>query len=147
VPDKWPRLTLTLTGPNAPEICRACGETADDLWREHDDRDKAENRWLWLCRKCGDALIEPHPRLYSCVPDMSPAPGAMRICAGCEHRTAEGICGCPRAKANGGVGILIGVHESGRGFIDGAKYSGPFIAYGFHPSACTGKNPTPFDQK
>ena len=149
---EWPRLTVTLTGPNKPEVCRSCGEPADDLWQEHDGDDRPEFRYLWLCRKCGDRLIEPHPRLYNQLSNYAPAPGAMRICTDCPHRTDKGICACPAAKANGGPGILIQAIGGFSGFIDGRDKNGrrwgkPFTTYSFPPSDCTGKNPTPIDPK
>ena len=150
MPDRWPRLTITLTGPNQPEVCRSCGEPADYLWQECDDRDKPEFRWFWLCDKCSDKIIEPHPRLYNDVHRHAPAPGAMLICSDCPHRvSADGTCGCPKAKANGGAGILIQAHGATTMFIDGRDSKGRrfgrrMTTYGMAPSACTGKNPTPF---
>lgn len=145
--ERWPRLTQTLTGPDRPESCRCCGEPADDLWQEHDDQDRPEHRYLWLCRRCGDRTIEPHPRLYNRLDNCHPAPGAMRICGDCKHRATGGQCLCPSAKAHGGDGISITAHHGARGFIDGTDRKGrrwgrAFISYNAPPSKCSGKEPS-----
>lgn len=149
---RWPRLTETLTGPIGHDRCRSCGDIADDLWQECDENDRPEARYLWLCRKCSDSIIEPHVRLYNDVNVNAPAPGAMRICTDCPHRSFAGICTCPSAKANGGPGILIQTHGAATGFIDGRDKNGRrwgkrMTWYSLPPSHCTGKTPTPFDPK
>ena len=143
-PVGWPRLTETLSGPDRPEVCRCCGDADAGLWREHGDRDEPDHRYLWLCVKCSDRIVEPHQRLYSKIDDNSPAPGGMRICADCTHRAAGGRCACPTAKANGGLGINVTASTGFKGFIDGHDKNGrrwgrSFISYAYPPSACSGK--------
>lgn len=146
--ERFPRLTTMLAGPDKPEVCRCCGDADASLWQEHDDRDQPEHRYLWLCEKCSDRIIEPHPRLYAKIDDNTPAPGAMRICADCTLRAAGGRCACPTAKANGGPGINITTTTGFHGFIDGRDKSGRrwgrrFTHYPSPPSACSGKQTTP----
>lgn len=140
--ERWPRLTTSLTGPDKPEVCRCCGDVDAHLWQEHDDHDKPEPRYLWLCRRCSDRIIEPHPRLYDEISPNAPAPGAMRICADCKHRAAGGLC--TMAKANGGLGITVSAFTGLSGFMDGRDKKGRrwgkrFTSYPYPPTACTGK--------
>lgn len=148
-PKDWPRLTVTLPGPSRPGVCRNCGngetghpESELQLWQEHDHEDKPEARWLWICPKCADELIEPHVRLYSKSHKWAPAPGAMDICAPCLNRTGC-LCACKEAKSNGGPGIAITVAKPHVGFWDGAdkkgrRTGGRFMDFPTPPSKCTG---------
>lgn len=142
-PKDWPRLTQTLTGPNRPGECRSCGARGDlGLWQECDHLDKPEARYLWLCVRCSDQLIEPHVRLYLNPHRNAPAPGAMDICAPCLNRT-NCLCVCREAKANGGPGISITVSKGLSGFWDGRdkrgrRVGGRFTEYPAPPSACSG---------
>lgn len=140
--ERFSRLTIELKGPDRPETCRCCGDVDAGLWQEHGDHDETEHRYLWLCEKCSDRIVEPHPRLYSKIDDNAPAPGGMRICANCKHRSPGGRC--VQAKANGGPGITITATTGFHGFIDGRDKNGrrwgrPFTSYPAPPSACTGK--------
>jgi hypothetical protein len=59
-----------------------------------------------LCRACSDRLVEPHPRLYQAQPRFKPVPGAMALCAACEHR--DGLsCTSPLSGAAEAPGILL----------------------------------------
>ena len=124
-----------------PKKCAACGcwdrEKLLSLWQEHDREDKPETRYVLLCDACSRKLIEPHVRLYAEIDNKSPAPGAMEICADCRFR--DGLW-CAKAKSNGGEGVTITAAKPSRGFIDGARYSGPFTFYPVAPSACSGKS-------
>lgn len=144
----WPRLTTDLTGPDRPELCRCCGDPADDLWQEHDDHDRPELRHLWLCEKCSDRIVEPHARLYTRIDRNKPAPGAMRLCVDCRHRAPGGVCANPGAKANGGPGIIIRGVRGAMGFIDGQDKRGRrwghrFVSYPLPPGGCDGKEKAP----
>ncbi len=146
-PKDWPRLTQTLRGPNRPGECRNCGmvdhgDLTLGLWQECDHEDKPEARYLWLCAKCSDQLVEPHVRLYLNPHKWAPAPGAMAICAPCQNRTGC-LCVCKEAKANGGPGITITASKGLSGFWDvrdkrGRRVGGRFTEYPAPPSACSG---------
>lgn len=142
----WPRLTETLTGSTRPGACRSCGECVFganlELWREHDENDQPEPRFLWLCSRCSKELIEPHVRLYGTVNENSPAPGAMLLCVDCVHGKT-GLCANPAAKMNGGSGLNITVAPYSVAFVDGVRngkrcgwretiFEGP-------PRACSGR--------
>lgn len=146
---EWPRLSEDLPH-REPGRCASCGapdESKDSklssltTWREHDRNDRPEMRYVVLCRKCSDRLIEPHPRLYAALYPNAPAPGAIGICSDCAHRDGT-RCRCPDATANGGAGIEIiipkpiraHVRRSGKGQRSGYEtfYTGP-------ATACSGK--------
>lgn len=144
----WPRLTETLRA--APCVCANCAKRADLptdapllLWQEHDDNDKPEAKYLLLCYKCSDEIVENHPRLYNKLDRNAPAPGAMDICVNCRARYKTF---CPKAKIHGGPGIEItaskptGAHIDGRG-KDGKRFGVWLKLYALPPSACTGKEP------
>jgi hypothetical protein len=142
----WPRLTQTLDGPNAPGVCRCCGgggtEVNLQLWQEHDENDRPEHRYLWLCSPCSERIIEPHVRLYSSICNNSPAPGAMPICDPCANRVGC-QCACALAKANGGPGILIHGVRGLQGFWDGRdkrgrRVGGRFVEYPEPQRSCDG---------
>lgn len=141
-------------GERHPLICQQCGgctggdpsgdgkarivRTGLDRWQECDHNDKPEHRLIVLCRKCSERMIEPHPRLYHRLHENDPWPGCMEICVTCKFR--DGIkCSHPDAKINGGNGVMLSVGTPIRGFIDGAKYRGPFVHYPFPPKACKQK--------
>lgn len=103
--ETWPRLSRTLTGPKVPDQCQNCGGPADlGVWREHDEDDKPGPIVVVLCLECSDRLIVPHPRLYGELDRNEPWPGVMTLCINCAHRA--GVT-CPRAKVNGGPGMMI----------------------------------------
>lgn len=137
--ERWPRLSQTLPHLH-PLKCAECGRPERDrlltLWQECDEQDRPENRYVLLCKPCGDRIVGPHVRLYRSIDRNSPAPGAMEICADCRFR--DGLW-CARAKCNGGEGVTITAAQPLRGFIDGRDYSGPFTSYATPPSACTAK--------
>lgn len=147
------RLT-DLPGERHPLICQQCGgccggdpdgsgkarimRTSLDRWQECDHDDKPEHRLIVLCSKCSGRMIEPHPRLYHRLHVNDPWPGCMEICVTCKFR--DGIkCSHPDAKINGGNGVMLTVGAPMRGFIDGAKYRGPFCHYPYPPKACKQK--------
>lgn len=150
----WPRLTETLPH-REPGRCNACGLEGNDqvaaggpmglaltltVWREHDRFDKPEARYVVLCRKCSDKLIEPHPRLYAPLPRFAPAPGAMGLCSDCRHR--DGCrCTCPAASANGGEGIEIYGPKPARVHVcrSPRRLSGWELWYRGPSTMCTGK--------
>jgi hypothetical protein len=148
----WPRLSETLPLCE-PMRCGQCGETEENctsdirLWQEHDASDRPEPIWFWLCQTCSDRIIEPHPRLYECVSEHAPAPGAMRICSDCPHRHKT-RCSCPAAKLNGGPGILVNavqplvMHIDGRD-SKGRRFGNWHKSYALPPSGCSGKTPWP----
>lgn len=112
VPHPWPRLSADLAAERAPGVCQSCGASHNagqehaNCYREHDDRDRPENFFLFLCDACYKHLVPPHPRLYSNVAANAPLPGCMLCCKECEFR--EGLlCGHPALKANGGPGLVI----------------------------------------
>lgn len=147
--ESWPRLTETLTAAlpagNAPEFgaCLSCGaHVRNYLWQEHDHLDRPEPRFLWLCVKCSDELIEPHVRLYAQLDSNAPAPGAMGICNACEWRAA-GRCTCPTARVNGGAGIRIKASRPCVAFVDGVRNGRRSgwrqLFYAESPTDCTGR--------
>ncbi len=143
--ERWPRLSETLPHPH-PEECAACRDLGYDgdlvLWREHDDNDAPEMRFVVLCPKCSERLIESHARLYSATCSRAPAPGAMRICIDCVHRQRT-RCLCPFAKANGGEGIVINSVKPTVYHIDrtvkGKRVGDWHVSYAMAPTACSGK--------
>jgi hypothetical protein len=143
------RLT-DLPGECHPFVCRSCGGScvpkygnglmrlSISRWQEHDHNDKPEPRIIVLCSKCSDRMIEPHPRLYKKLEDNDPWPGAMEICLDCKFRSGTS-CSSPDAKANGGNGVMLTIAKPFTGFIDGPKYSGPFVNWPKPAEACKQK--------
>lgn len=134
----WPRLTETLPHPH-PDVCNSCMATDDlQLWQEHDRFDKPEPKWVLLCQKCADKIIEPHPRLYNKVCSNSPAPGAMLLCTFCVHRTRTS---CSQTLSSGGPGITITSCKPMVAHIDGRNKNGRFAlwlkSYAVRPTACS----------
>lgn len=107
MPEPWPRLSDTLPHLRAPDMCQQCGEREGAMfrWREHDDRDQPTETLVVLCDTC-EAIIEPHPRLYSKLQRFEPCPGSNTMCLGCKFRV-ELSCKHPRLKQNGGDGLPI----------------------------------------
>ena len=139
----WPRLSVDLPDRRHPQRCQACGATgtAVDRWREHDDADRPEPIVVVLCRACGDQLIDPHPRLYARLDPNEPVPGCMAICVDCRWR--EGVrCTHPRAKANGGPGVVLTIATPMHAFVcrrgKGAR-SGPMTIWPSPATACQQK--------
>lgn len=130
----WPRLSETLTGPHDLEHCWRCGsQQALTAWVEHDEQDRPEPLTIVLCDKCGDLVIEPHPRLYRPLSRHEPFPGAMPVCVGCVHQTTAGVglfnqgglrCIHPAMTGNGGEGLGLVYPEPSVGFIDYAGKGG-----------------------
>lgn len=102
----WPRLTTDLPHSRRPEVCQSCGREATELWEEHDDNDKPEQRFVALCRPCAAKLIEPHPRLYRAVESFEPIPGGMSCCAKC-FWLYDMRCESMQLKRKGGPGLHI----------------------------------------
>lgn len=136
----WGRLSEW--APNAhPLKCGNCATTDPKdpplrLWEECDEDDKPELRFVLLCKRCSDILVEKHERLYEPRDRNAPAPGAMEICVDCAFRLK---LRCTRTKRAGGPGVLITAPQPMRGFIDGSKYRGPFAYYATPPTACSAK--------
>lgn len=163
----WPRLSETLPH-REPNRCASCGARdeppivpadADDLtrrrayalhkwkldiWREHDEADMPEHRYVVLCRDCSDKIIEPHPRLYARVGIHYPACGAMMICLDCKHRDGT-RCTSPQLISNGGPGVTIfGPKPSDVHFNRGRTgRSGWEKVYTLPPDRCDGKDLAP----
>lgn len=148
----WPRLSQTLPHLH-PLKCAACGAhdmgSRQDsmhssgtltLWQEHDENDQPEARYILLCLRCGDQLIEPHVRLYGSLDRNTPAPGAMEICADCRFRDGTW---CARAKCNGGEGVVITAVQPTTAFVDGMRggrrTGWRMLIYPKPPSACSGR--------
>lgn len=113
-----PGLSVTLTGPIAPDRCRACGAphvAAVPLarWVECDAWDRPTTTVVVLCRRCSDRLIEPHARLYHPLGKREPHAGAMSVCLQCAHRAGTS-CRSPLAKFNGGPGLDYGWKDGKR---------------------------------
>jgi hypothetical protein len=89
-----------------------------DRWQECDHHDERQARVIVLCNKCGTAVIGPHPRLYHRLATNAPWPGCMELCVDCKHRAGV-ACTHPRAKVNGGEGVLITIKPPVRAFVDG----------------------------
>jgi hypothetical protein len=105
----WPRLTDSLNGQKAPNLCQSCGCAVDPnvvgRWLECDELDRPEYKVVVLCKQCADRLIEPHPRLYRELLPTEPFPGAMAVCVGCAHRSGVS-CTSSLAQINGGPGLV-----------------------------------------
>lgn len=144
------RLT-DLPGEKHPQKCQLCGES-DFLfliaqtrksyhlarWQEHDHNDRPEQRLIVLCTKCSKRVIESHPRLYSELQDNQPWPGCMALCIDCKLR--DGItCTSPKAKVNGGPGVIITVPKPSSALVDGPKYRGPMLLWSHPPEKCSEK--------
>jgi len=103
--------------PSDPlSACNLCGlppGSPEDLvvFREHDERDwpiAGDAALVFVARdheRCSRA-VTAHPRLYA---RETGVPGSFpRLCGPCEHRAGL-ACRNPRAKVNGGEGVLIQV--------------------------------------
>ena len=102
----WPRLSEDLP-LNDPRECHQCGVLRDlAIWQESDTADVPEARYIVLCERCSDAIIEPHPRLYRRMVENEPAPGAMPICLNCMHR-AGSQCWHPHSWLRGHRGLKL----------------------------------------
>lgn len=138
------RLTLELA-EQTPGFCRRCANPAGELWVEHDANDQPEPKYVWLCKRCSDEIVDPHPRLYHSISPNTPAPGAMRLCADCRFRDG-GTCHNPDAGFNGGKGLNITCCKPIVAHIDGRDSSGKrrswwMRIYDKPPSACSGHTP------
>lgn len=132
------RLT-NLPGEKHPHKCQRCGAGKKlERWIECDHNDKPEHLWLVLCKDCGAAVIEKHPRLYIPVPMFGPVPGCMTVCVECIFR--DGVrCKNPDAQINGGkVGLKYDQEPPAWGFIDGPRYRGRIAIYQGPVKACSG---------
>lgn len=109
--ERWPRLSLTLTGPRERAKCQCCGGRGTTIWSEHDDKDQPGTDYVILCEACGDRLIDPHPRLYARTAKNAPLPGVMSICDWCIHRTG---LSCDQEAP-----IKIGIADPHRAHVDG----------------------------
>lgn len=89
-------------------------------WQEHDDQDRPTGAFVWLCRRCSDRLIEPHPLLYKPIQRHAPFPGVMPICGDCPS-LVEGVCASPLAKRHGGPGIEISGEQPAVAHFDGTR--------------------------
>jgi hypothetical protein len=142
VPEKFPRLTITLQRARHPALCQSCGVSDQavtlEVWREHDDRDRPEQVYLVLCPDCSRRLIEPHPRLYSRLRQHEPSPGVMPTCGDCRYR--QGVrCSHPCLKANGGDGLLLRFPEPTTAHLYYGGGRGEWVKLYHGPVVCAGK--------
>lgn len=133
------RLTETVQGIKARGICQKCGAPEATAWCEHDHNDNPEYKFLWLCKRCSDKLIEPHPRLYKEFGKHEPLPGGMPICDDCPWRK-EIICTNMDAKVHGGPGLKMVYPSPSTAFVDGPKFSGRITLFHGPVTACSGKD-------
>ncbi len=107
-----PRLTESLQYRDRG-ACNRCGKAVEGLqiWQEHDDHDRAESRYVVLCKACADRVIEPHARLYRHTGENEPCPGVMAQCESCAH-VAGLRCRHPQLRTNGGEGIAFAPPDS-----------------------------------
>lgn len=130
---KWPKLSETLSPVIDLNTCQHCGSNdVSDLhpsrWREHDDNDNPTTVVVLLCKACGDAIIEPHPRLYERLDYFCPAPGSMPVCADCKFRNGV-TCKHSDLKGNGGLGLPLKMPKPGVMFVDGRDSKGKPFGY------------------
>ena len=105
----WPKLSETLPHREA-RTCNHCG--ADErrsvklfnYWQECDEEDQPTPRFVVLCQRCSELIIDPHPRLYRALDPHFPMPGVMPLCELCVSRNGI-VCASPQAKFNGGPGL------------------------------------------
>lgn len=104
--------------------CQRCDLTENvQGWIEHDHRDQPQAIYLFLCKKCSDLLIEPHPRLYTPMQKLGAYPGAMDICEKCIYRNLS-RCKSLLAMFNGGPGLKYRFpdgNEPSVAFMDGTR--------------------------
>jgi hypothetical protein len=124
--EKWPKLSVTLTGPRDLFACQSCGATEEDLtrWRECNEADEPTRVVVMLCEGCTRELVQKHPRLYIEMDAYEPLPGSMGCCfRGCKYR--DGLtCLNPKQKILGGQGMLIRFPTPTVAFIDGTTPGG-----------------------
>jgi hypothetical protein len=103
-----PGLSETLPHERHPEVCQGCGkrDSVWTRWEECDPFDRPSGVVVVLCAGCSERLVGPHARLYVRLDPGVPRPGAMALCAACQHRE-ELRCRHPDLKANGGRGLAI----------------------------------------
>lgn len=143
----WPKLSETLPAAVNMGTCQRCADTKNLIarWREHDETDRPSNAVIILCKPCSDAIIEPHPRLYSKMDGFEPWPGTMPICVGCKHHDGAIKCRSPKLLENGGTGLKMTYPTPSTGFIDrrnpktGKREGGRFINYRGPVTECEGK--------
>lgn len=100
----WPKLSQSLEYRNHGR-CQRCNVTEPlTYWMECDEQDQPTPVFIVLCKKCADAIIEPHPRLYREQEALGFMPGVMAICKDCPARAGM-VCVSPVAKFNGGPGL------------------------------------------
>lgn len=147
----WPKLSETLTHPKAPNVCQSCGLQTFDLdspllhrWEECDERDRKTGVIVVLCKRCAERIVEPHPRLYSCLATTEPFPGSNGICVDCPHRSGT-RCSHPLAKANGGPGVMLTVTKPIRAHVQRSprRLSGFVTLWPKPPSDCKQKHEAP----
>jgi len=149
-----PRLSESLRPLTWPYRCQRCdvlgGDSAYErltVWQEHDDDDRPECRYVLLCPACADRLIEPHPRLYRRLAFQEPAPGILRICAGCAHQMRVfGSCDSPYLFSRGGPGLPFRgpdsqVHVQRAGPGGRGRRGGWESIWNEEPSQCVGFEP------
>lgn len=139
--ERTPRLSASLNPFVSRSKCQRCGTTNNvQGWIEHDHRDKPEPFYVFLCPRCSNELIDPHPRLYSQVMPNAPHPGIMDICADCKWRVGS-LCTSRVAMFNGGPapGLAIKIPEPASAFVDGPKFRGRVALYHSPATDCSGK--------
>jgi hypothetical protein len=134
-----------INGIRARGVCQRCGSCQTgtgsrgevSAWLEHDHNDNPEYKFLFLCARCSDEIIEPHPRLYRQMDKYEPLPGAMEICGPCKWRK-EIACTNPNAQVNGGRGLKMEYPKPAVAFVDGPKFRGRRLIYHGPVTACDG---------
>lgn len=144
--ERSPRLTSGLNPFISRIKCQRCGHTGPEVrgWIEHDHHDQPEYLYVFLCKKCSNVLIDPHPRLYSQVMPNAPLPGIMDICADCRHRLRS-QCISKLAKFNGGPGLKIDIVAPATAHITCSprRNSGWIKIYTHPATGCSGKETRP----
>src|SRR6185437_312395 len=123
-PGIWPKLSVTLTGEIRPDRCQSCGWDCDlARWQECDEFDHKTPTVVVLCLKCGQELIESHPRLYHRLSHYEPLPGSMALCGACRCRAGVS-CTHPDLRANGGAGLRLTIAKPNVAFVCGRGSGG-----------------------
>lgn len=115
-----PPLSSLRRQPVGRFVCTVCGEPDEflSLYREHDEHDRPTRALILLGggdehSRCQEEL-EAHPRLYS---EEQGQPGVFpRLCGSCTKRK-RASCTDPRAKANGGDGLKVGLSTVFHGVV------------------------------
>lgn len=151
----WPKLSETLDADRRQSgslfpfewgQCQRCGlegELFDDheVWREHDETDRAQPVAVVLCSACAEKIVPPHPRLYSIQRKDVPLAGVMELCRDCEHRSEGGyVCEHPDLTVNGGPGLKITFPEPMKAHVNYGRGRGEWLfVWQGPPTECAGR--------